>query len=108
MLTQLNRTTLLVQWSPPYLWPGYSIDSYNVSVRDMNTSITTFHQVDTAFSDVIVDFVLSKDSSLDNNNNCTEYTIGIAAITGTTRLHSIKVTGGYARLIRKTFLNSPL
>ena len=92
-LTQKNSTALLVQWSPPYLWPGYSIHFYNISIQNRDNDHVFYHQINAEFDDKIVDFTFIQEQQ----NNCSEFTFGISAISTDSReLSTAYVTGGFA------------
>ena len=51
-----SPTTLSLKWSPPFLWPGYHIDYFNVSTIPMNkiNRITHYDVINTSFDDTIL------------------------------------------------------
>ena len=101
-LWQKNSTTILLQWSSPYLWPGYSIELYNISIRNHDNSYVIYHQIDANFDDKIVDFMLIQE---EEQANCSEFTFGISAVsTDSQELSTTYVIGGYAsgKLIQKS------
>ena len=94
-LTQKNLTALLFQWSPPYLWPGHSIQPYNVSIQNYVNDHVIHHHINAAFDDKLVQFTFIQEKQ--QANNCLEITFGITAIsTDFQGLSTIYVTGGYA------------
>ena len=93
MFEEQNGTTLIAKWSPPFLWPGYRIAHYTLSVRNHDTNAITFHTRNASFDDVIVSFELSEEQ----NQNCTEYMVGISAITESgMELNTQYINGGYS------------
>ena len=93
-LTQKNSTALLVQWSPPYLWPGYSIHVYNISIQNHDNGHVFYHQINAEFDDKIVAFTFIQEKQL---NHCSEFTFGISAVsTDSEELSTAYVTGGFA------------
>ena len=60
-------------------------------MRDNDSSIS-FHRVLTSFNDVIVNFTLFPE----DQRTCSEYTIGISAVTESTVLDQMYITGGYS------------
>lgn len=80
LLKQPNSTLLLVEWSPPFLWPGYFIESYNISIQSHDsTGNISFYQVSSiAFDDAIVSFQCNKTSL--RLRQCSLYNFGITPI----------------------------
>ena len=83
-----NATSILLKWSPPFLWPGYSIDYYNISV--MNSS----HLINSTFSDALVPFMIfAEESSIES---CHVLEICLSAISSEAQcLTTFNVNGGF-------------
>ena len=96
---QLNSSVALVQWSPPFLWPGSAIDFYNVSIINNGTGTVHFERENASFDDRVVNYTLQGD-----DQNCTHYTVGILAVTGSASLSTVYVTGGFS--LRKCMVNN--
>ena len=93
-LRQMNATALLLQWSSPYIWPGYSIGLYNISVRNHNNNHVIYHQINAEFDDKIVDFTFVQE---EQQTNCSEFTFGVSAVsTDSQELSTAYVTGRFA------------
>ena len=96
LLIQKNLTALLFQWSPPYLWPGHSIESYNVSIQNHVNDHVIHHHINAAFDDKLVEFTFVQGEQ--QTNNCSELTFGISAISTDSQelISTVYITGGYA------------
>ena len=50
--------TLLLQWSPPFLWPGHRIKHYDITVANMsNDSSIDLDMLNATFNDAIVSYI---------------------------------------------------
>ena len=49
-----NATHLTLMWSPPFLWPGYRIQHYNISMTNKSDSSIAHHVVDSSVTNPIV------------------------------------------------------
>ena len=68
-----NATTLLVQWSPPFLWPGYHIDYFNVSVKQRSTNnVLMFDVLNATFDELIVSYYHVRNTSEQDASECNE------------------------------------
>ena len=83
-----NATSILLKWSPPFLWPGYSIDYYNISV--MNNS----HLINATFNDTLVSFMIfAEESSIES---CHVLEICLSAVSNDTQcLTTFHINGGF-------------
>ena len=90
-LDQPNVTHLEVRWSPPFLWPGYFIKSYNITVEDISGSISFYLKNSILFSDAVVSFWYN-DS---NKQHCLPYMFGITPIHPEILNQTYFVKGGY-------------
>ena len=89
-----NVSSILLKWSPPFLWPGHSIDHYNISI-DWSDEKTKFYYVNASFSDAVVSFLKVSDSPTEIWS-CNEMLFGITAVTDNgTELSLFTVVGGY-------------
>ena len=50
-----SASSILLKWSPPFLWPGCSIHHYNISI-DWSGERTKFYYVNFTYSDAVVSF----------------------------------------------------
>ena len=90
-----NSSSILVKWSPPFLWPGHSINHYIISIGGTGES-RSIHYVNATFDDAVVTFLEVSDNS--EIWNCNELQIAISAITDnsdSTELPTFTVIGGY-------------
>ena len=45
---------MMLQWSPPFLWPGYHIDYFNVStINKTDDNIITFDIINATFNELV-------------------------------------------------------
>ena len=93
-----NASSILVKWSPPYLWPGHSIDHYIISIIGGMGKSKSIHRVNTTFYDAVVTFLEVSDNP--EIWNCKELQFVISAITdnGTCTDHGLPTftaVGGY-------------
>ena len=88
-----NATSILLKWSPPFLWPGYSIDYYNISITN-NGSITYSHALNATFKDVLVSFLtFAEDSDI---QSCHVLKILLSAVSSDAEdLTTYHVNGGF-------------
>ena len=68
-----------MKWSPPFLWPGHSIDHYNISIIGGMGKSQSIHRVDAIFDDAVVTFLEVSDNR--EIWNCKELQFVISAIT---------------------------
>ena len=91
-----NATSILVKWSPPFLWPGYAIAFYNVSVTNTKGHTDSYH-LNTSFSDVVVSFSLIANQS-QTIESCDRLRFEVAPITtddSIMAIQSLVITGGF-------------
>ena len=91
LLEQPSASALSLKWSPPFLWPGYYIRNYNISVRDNSgEEMSTYEVNSVAFNKAVITLQLNE-----SYHTCMEFTFGI--IPGheelASQIHS--VSGGY-------------
>ena len=71
--------TLLLQWSPPFLWPGHRIQHYDVTVANMsNDSSIDLDMLNATFNDAIVSYVYPIQNTLSQMCH-TELLFGVTA-----------------------------
>ena len=69
-----------MQWSPPYLWTGFHIQHYNITVTDLNdNSLVTFDMLNATFSDALVSHIYHIDPY--QGQMCTELLFSLSSIT---------------------------
>ena len=77
---QSNGTLFLLQWSPPFLWPGHDIQYYSITVTNIsNNSFIELSVLNATFSDALVSYVYPID--VNQSQMCTELLFGVTAIT---------------------------
>ena len=83
-----TASTILLEWSPPYLWPGHSIDYYKITVIETDESgiqnTRNFIVNSTSFSDTTVTFVMDANRTTGAYHElqlCNEFLFGISAVT---------------------------
>ena len=90
-----NKSSVLLKWSPPFLWPGRVIDHYCVSIADAAESDKMFYRVNSTFSDAVVSFLKTSNNPTEIRH-CNEIQFGISAVTDDgTELETFTVVGGY-------------
>ena len=87
-----NASSILLKWSPPFLWPGRSIHHYNVSI-DRPSRKMMFYYVNATFSDAVVTFLKVSDNPTEIWR-CYEIKISAIADNGT-ELSTFTVVGVY-------------
>ena len=81
-----TASTILLKWSPPYLWPGLSIDYYRITVSETaknGVRNTRNFAVNATFSDTIVTFVMDANQTAGvylKLHLCNEFLFGISAV----------------------------
>ena len=90
-----NLTTMLLQWSPPFLWPGHHIKYFRISVTNKeNVNVILHDRVNATYSDPVVSFTWSIDEH--QGQECTEFVFGISAVDDRDReLQNFNVIRGY-------------
>ena len=90
----LNATCILLKWSPPFLWPGYSIDYYNISI--MNNGSTYSHTRNATFNDALVSFMIYAEDNDMHVQSCHVLEILLSAVSSDAeRLTAFDVYGGF-------------
>ena len=92
-----NKSSILLKWSPPFLWPGSVIDHYLISTVGAAESDKMFYRVNATFRDAIVLFLKMSDHPTEILH-CSEILFDISAVTdhdNGTELASFAVVGGY-------------
>lgn len=92
-LTLQESTSLLLEWSPPFLWPGQQIDYFNVSLANRSDDNVTHHRVDATFSDEVVS--LTFDFGNQGASLCSELILEISAVFGLANLPGYNVSLQY-------------
>lgn len=95
-ISNLNATSILLKWSPPFLWKGISIDYFNIFVTK-ESGLTEVHRVDTNFSDTVVNFNITADR-FQGVQACSDIRFTISANSSDSehaQLESYTVNGGY-------------
>ena len=84
-----NATSILLKWSPPFLWPGHSIDYYNISVMNNSYLLTN-----ATFNDALVPFMIfAEESSIEA---CHVLEICLSAISSEAQcLTTFNINGGF-------------
>ena len=84
----------MLQWSPPYLWPGQAIQYYNVFVTNEKKE-SAYYRVTTTFRDEVVFLeVTTTDEYI--SPMCSELQFFISAIGyDDTKLSPFSAVGGY-------------
>ena len=94
-----NPTSLLLKWSPPFLWPGHHIDYFIVfTTNKTDDHLITIDRVNATMTLNDVIFTLNK--NLLNNEyvqDCNEFTFSISAFSDHYGMlpQTFNVTGGY-------------
>ena len=75
-----SPTSLLLKWSPPFLWPGYHIDYFVVSTKnktDDHLITADTVRINASFNDMIL--ALNKSFNDEYVQDCNEFTFSISA-----------------------------
>ena len=79
-----NATHFILQWSPPFLWPGKRIEYYIINLYDSyNTAGSTHYRVNvTSVISVLETFAVNVSSTMNANLQCTavDFTFSLAAV----------------------------
>ena len=69
-----NSTIFLLEWSPPFLWPGYHIEHFSIIVRNQKED-RVIHRttVNASFDDIIVSMMVELDVYSHDLCTCTEF-----------------------------------
>lgn len=84
LLTLQESTSLLLEWSPPFLWPGQQIHHFNVSLMNRSDDSITYFRVNATFSDAVVP--LTVDFGNQGASLCSELIFEISAVSGLANL----------------------
>ncbi len=91
-----SPTSLLLKWSPPFLWPGYHIDYFVIStINKTDDHLITVDRINASFNDVIL--TLNKILNDEHIKDCNEFTFSISAFSDIYGVHpqTFNVTGGF-------------
>lgn len=79
-LFESNETFISVHWSPPFLWPGRAIQSYDIILLFVNETdeSATYHKINSSFSDRVVSF--TKELQEESIMKCTKITVNVTAL----------------------------
>lgn len=92
-IENVNASTILFRWSAPYLWPGYSIECYKISING-----TTVKWINATVNDLVVSYLKTADGPNDIQS-CNELTFSISATSNIdgyhSELRSFTAVGGY-------------
>ena len=69
-------TSIILEWSPPYLWTGHHIQYYNISITNATDGKVTYDRINATFSNSVVTHNISH-----QDQKCTEFVFGISAVT---------------------------
>ena len=90
-IEQPNKSTLSLQWSPPFLWPGYFIKNYSISVSKNSNGERRIYQVNSVtFSEAVISFPLNE-----SYHHCSVLTFGITPGHQDLTHQTHYITGGY-------------
>ena len=107
-----NATSAILKWSPPFLWPGHSIQYYNISIIN-DRRITYSYLLNATFSDVTVSFTTFAEDSTIESCDTLEFFISAVSSDSDTEsedLTTFHVYGGYIPSItvaRDLYRNTP-
>ncbi len=92
-----NSTSFLLEWSSPFLWPGYHIEHFNIIVTNLKDDrVIQRTTVNASFDDIIVSLTVELDTYSIDLCTCTEFLFTIIAIgPDLAELPSFSVTGRY-------------
>lgn len=91
-----SPSSLLLQWSPPFLWPGYHIDYFNVStINNTDGSTISNEIINTTFNKVTVELVKTIDDR--QPQECIEFVFVISSYNDLHGVHpqTYTVIGNY-------------
>ena len=104
-----NKSSILLKWSPPFLWPGSVIDHYLISTVGAAESDKMIYRINATFHDAIVSFLKTSDHPTEIRH-CSEILFDISAVTdhdNVTELAPFTVVGGYLPSITFTIIINP-
>ena len=83
--------SIILKWSPPYLWTGHRISHYNISTTNTTDGAVIYSHIGATFNDPIVTHNINR-----QDQECTEFIFGISAVSTTGEvLETYEVMGGY-------------
>ena len=94
-----SASSVLLQWVPPYLWPGQVIDYYTVSVTGED-GIRTVHHMNATYNDTLVLFTETVADNTQQVQNCSKMIFTLSAVKTyedglCTNLASFTIEGGF-------------
>ena len=90
-----NASSILFQWSPPFLWLGQAINYYDIFITN-NAGETLYYRVNTTFSDAVVSFTATVANYPDPILSCNDLHFSLSAVgSDQAKLPSFSATGGY-------------
>lgn len=76
-----NSTVFLLEWSPPFLWPGEHIEYFIITATKLKDGSVIHHRmVNTSFDDTIVPLTVELDAFMYDLCTCSEFLFRIAAV----------------------------
>ena len=91
-----NSTSFLLEFSPPFLWPGEHIEYFIIKVINLNDGIITRYVVNSTSTDVVISLTGELDASDLTVCTCTELLFIVFAVgPDSTELSSFNVTETY-------------
>ena len=89
-------SSFLLQWSPPFLWPGDHIKYYNITVTNIsNKSFIEVYMLNATFSDALVSYIYPID--FNQSQLCIELSFGVSAISSSGEpLSTFDIQGKYS------------
>ena len=75
-----QNLTFLLEWSPPFLWPGQHIDHFIIKIVMLNDGSIAHYLVNTTFDDAIASLTVEMDTYDLTVCACSEFSFRIFAI----------------------------
>ena len=91
-----SPTSLVLKWSPPFLWPGYHSDYFVVStINKTDDHLITVDRLNATVNDVVL--TLNKSLNDEHVQDCNEFLFSLSAFNDIYGMHpqTFNVTGGY-------------
>ena len=79
----INTTTLILSWTPAFLWQDYRIDSFNVNITNINNTERVF-EASTNFEDIMeFGHLIFTNDGIDVLQPCSEFKFSVSSVSST-------------------------
>lgn len=82
---------VLLQWCPPYLWPGHHIEYFTISTTNITDGTITYDRINATFDEYVMTFEKERQGEV-----CGKLKFTLSAVnTDSENLQTYEITKGY-------------